>query len=106
MSETYIYRAGIVEGVKAQRKNETVEYLAATIRFETELKGTYYGEENRVDDITVAVAANEGVNPGDAVVMSLQFKSPFDGKRFQPALEVSEDPTDVIDEDILINEDV
>ena len=95
MNETYIQRIGIVDAVKAKRKDSSeqreVMFLTATVRFETELEtGANYGDKHRTDVVEIAVGAREGVNPGDLVAMTLTFTSPT-GQRFQPALEVGED---------------
>ena len=96
--ETQIDRAGIVEGVKARRKNTEVVSLAVTVRFETMLVDSYaYSDDTVVDEVVFSVPPNSGVNPGDVVVMSLGFKSPF-GQRFVPALTMS-DELDDVDED-------
>lgn len=84
-----ISRVGIVEGVEAARKDKEVKYLSVTMRFETELDGTYYGEETRIDSMVISVPVTANVNPGDAVVMVAEFQSPH-GARFVPALDIGE----------------
>jgi len=93
--ETVIERAGIVEGVKARRKNTEVVSLAVTVRFETMLVDSYaYGNtETQTDEVIFSLPPDSGVNPGDVVVMSLAMKSPF-GQRFVPALTVSNEEDD------------
>ena len=108
MSETHISRAGIVEGVKAKRKGSEVVSLAVSVRFDTMLIDEYaYGSsgETKVDEVQFHVPPNSGINPGDVVVINLDFKSPF-GQRFVPALTVGDDnPADELDEDILADEE-
>ena len=86
---THIERTGIVEAVKAMRKdNKDVKYLAVNVRFETELKGTYYNEDIKIDSVDLSVSPLSGVNPGDVVAMTIDITNPL-GQRFVPALEVS-----------------
>lgn len=107
MSEQ-ISRAGIIDGVTARRKNDGNEVvsLGVKVRFDTYLNKTYnYGEQKtEVDEVMFSMPPNSNVNPGDVVVMTLDFKSPF-GQRFVPALTMSdENPADVLDEDMLADE--
>ena len=99
MSETHIHRTGIVDTVQAMRKKGQVVNLRTTIRFETEVEDSYaYEDKNAVDEVMMSLPAHEGVNPGDVVIMNISFKDPM-GRRFQPALEVGENPFDELDED-------
>ena len=92
--DTTIERAGIVEGVKARRKDSEVVNLAVTVRFEAMLRDSYaYGENTVVDEIVFTVAPNSGITPGDVVVMPLGSRSPI-GQRFVPALTVSNEEED------------
>lgn len=86
MSEMQLERIGIVDGVTAHRKDGNVSYLVAKLRFETDEKGIYYGDKNRVDNLEVAFPVGSPVNPGDLVELNLRVSSPF-GARFAPALE-------------------
>jgi hypothetical protein len=93
---TPISRLGIVEGIEAQRKDKDVKYLSASLRFETELDGTYYNEATKIDTITISLPVSSGVNPGDAVIAEFTFQPPI-GERFVPALTVGDDSEEVIE---------
>jgi hypothetical protein len=98
MSTTHINRIGIVDGVEARRKDGQVVHLLANVRFETEIANEYgYGEKMRVDVIQIALGTSENVNPGDVVVLNVEFTSPL-AQRFQPALTVGDEPEDQVDE--------
>lgn len=83
----YLYQVGIVDGVKAIRKDKTVLRLEATVRIETEYETSYYGDEPQIDTVLVSLPVDSGVNPGDIATVSMSFVSP-DVQRFVPALEV------------------
>ncbi len=91
--DTVITRIGIIDAVKAMRKGSDVKHIVATLRFETDLAGTYYGEENKVDEMLVSFPVGEAVNPGDLVELTVRVTSPF-GARFAPALPVGDTHAD------------
>ena len=96
---------GIVDRVRAVRRNDEVQYLEASIHIKMgeEDSGQYGGEVTI--DLPVPLPTTTQVNPGDVVSVQMQFVNPF-GQRFMPALEVSqENPADVIDEDLLEDTD-
>ena len=101
----WVNRPGVVEGVEAVRQGKEVLYLKTKLRFETEFKTAYYSDDNKVDEISIALPVDAAVNPGDVVALQIQFANPL-GQRFVPALEVStdEDVLDVMVEDGLIEE--
>jgi len=86
----YYNQTGIVDKVRAVRNNAgEVLRLDVTIRVETGLDTTSYGQDQHVDEVTVGMPVDANVNPGDVVSLALHFTNPF-GQRFQPALEVGE----------------
>lgn len=92
MTETgFIVRAGIVDKVEAVRNNSgEVLRLALKVRAETEYQEIYYSDKKHVDEISVSVPVDAGINPGDLVSITMTFANPV-GQRFAPALEVSND---------------
>ena len=79
---------GIIDGVKAIRKDKQVVYLEAKVRIETDFESPYYGTDLKVDEITLSLRADSPVNPGDVVSIDIAIINPM-GQRFVPALEVS-----------------
>ncbi len=89
-----IERIGIVDAVLAKRKGSDVKYLEANIRFHTDLDSDYnYGEDKRIDNISVAFPVSTGINPGDVVELTLRVTSPL-GARFAPALTAGVDDSE------------
>ena len=90
MSEKFdLYsEAGIVDKVRAIRNNAgEVLRLDTTVRIVTPLETTNYGQETNIDEITIGMPVDAGVNPGDIVAVRLHITSPSD-RRFQQALDV------------------
>lgn len=102
MSEIFVQN-GIVDKVRAVRRQDEVQYLEATVHLS--MGEEYHGQygDKVTSDMLVPLPINTTVNPGDVVAISMHFENPFH-KRFQPALEVGENPADVMNEDILVGE--
>lgn len=98
MSELFAQN-GIVDKVRAVRRNDEVQFLEATVHIKMgdEYQGQY--GDKVTSDMLVPLPIGTTVNPGDVVAITMSFVNPF-GQRFQPALEVG-NPTDVLDEDML-----
>ncbi len=88
--DTVITRIGIIDGVKAMRKGKEVKHLVAKMRFETDLEGAYYGDDDKVDEIEVSFPVSSGINPGDLIELTVRVTSPTTA-RFVPALTVGAD---------------
>jgi len=96
ISEMFVHN-GIVDKVRAVRRNDEVQYLEASVHLkfdEDDYQGQYGGTVTA--DLAIPLPATTKVNPGDVVAVHMQFVNPF-GQRFVPALEVSE--PDELDED-------
>ena len=98
MSE-FIRRAGIVKGVQARKHKQEFVNMRVDLEFKTEerVAGYVYDDaDKQIDDMIVTLPIGTPVNPGDAVVITMEFVSPL-GQRFKPALEVG--TQDTLDED-------
>lgn len=97
MSDEHISRVGIVDSVSARRHGGEVKHLRVRVRVEADVPSAEWvasGETKvQIDEISLSLPVESGVNPGDIVVLSASFKSPF-GERFQPALEIGEETVD------------
>jgi hypothetical protein len=99
MSE-YIRRAGIVNGVVARKHKSEYKNLRVDVTFDSEqpIGGYEYDEPNQIDEFSITLPIGSPVQPGDAVVVTMEFTNPL-GQRFTPALEVGEPE---VDEDVLV----
>ena len=101
MSEIFVHN-GIVDKVRAVRRQDEVQYLEATVHLkfdEDQYQGQYGGQVTY--DLALPLPIGTEVNPGDVVQVHMNFINPF-GKRVMPALEVGdENPADELDEDML-----
>lgn len=90
--------AGVIDKVRAIRKDEQVQYLIATVHvaFDKDdgFVGSYGGQVTA--DLDIPIDVRSGINPGDLVVLTMGVVPPHT-QRFVPALEVGEPDEDVLD---------